>query len=55
MLIVGSLLIVPGIREMGPLQGHLARSFDYGVYLVAFSIVLGILAEISYAVKSLKG
>lgn len=49
---------------IGPYQETLARYFpgksstgqviDRGIYYVAFSIVLGILTEISYALKSLK-
>jgi len=50
---------------IGPYQETLARYFpgksstgqviDRGIYYLAFSIALGILTEISYALRSLKG
>jgi hypothetical protein len=57
-LAIGILQIVAGSRDVTGLDVALVRRLDislaFGAYLVAFSIVLGILTEISYALRSLK-
>jgi hypothetical protein len=61
-LVLAILLIIPGARVVTePLESldaelarYLSRSLERGIYLVVFSIVLGILTEISYALRPLK-
>jgi divalent metal cation (Fe/Co/Zn/Cd) transporter len=58
-LVLAILLIISGARVFteqfdAEVARYLSRSLERGVYLVGFIIVLGILTEISYALKSLK-
>ena len=57
-LVLAILLIIPGARVVTePLESldvarYLSRSLERGIYLVVFTIVFGILTEISYALRA---
>jgi len=53
-ILAGWRVLTPELPLDSELARYLSRAPERGVYLLAFSIVLGILTEISYALKALK-
>src|SRR5262245_53312110 len=53
-ILAGWRVLTPELPLDSELARYLSRALERGIYLLAFSIVLGILTEISYALKSLK-
>jgi hypothetical protein len=54
-ILAGWRVLTPELPFDSELARYLSRALERGIYLLAFSIVLGILTEISYALRSLKG